>query len=325
MRAVILALALLLAGQASCAPISDPMMAYAMPQRLVKLPDGRRMNLYCTGENGPVVILDAGFGGSTFSWGTLQPKLSGFRACSYDRAGMGFSDPGPLPRDVTHRAADLAALLKASGLPGPYILVGHSLGGLDVRLFAFQHPKDVAGLVLVDPSVEHQEDRIAALLGVPRPPLAGGPKACLAATEAGLKLGTPEYDRCAGKYPDRWPQGLKDAFVAQRSKPDYFRTEVSELESLADADGAQIDAARRALGDIPLIVLTAENTYRAGAPEAVADALSTLWMSMHDDLARESTRGENRLVRGSGHLIQNDNPVAVAAAIREVAALAGKR
>ena len=325
MRAVILALALLLAGQAACAPIADPMMAYAAPQRLVKLPDGRRMNLYCTGSKGPVVILDAGFGGSTFSWGSLQPKLSGFRACSYDRAGMGFSDPGPLPRDVTHRAADLAALLKASGLPGPYILVGHSLGGLDVRMFAFQHPKAVTGLVLVDPSVEHQEDRIAALLGLPRPPLAGAPKACLAATEAGLKPGTPEYDRCAGKYPDRWPQALKDAFVAQRSRPDYFRTEVSELESLADADGAQIDQARRPLGDMPLIVLTAENTYRTGVPDVVAGALSKLWMSMHDELAQASTRGQNRLVQGSGHLIQNDNPVAVAAAIREVAAMAGKR
>ena len=316
--------ACLVAGAAACAA-PDPLEAYARPQRLVKLPDGRTMNLYCTGKAGPLLILDAGLGGSTFSWGSLQPKLAGYRACAYDRAGMGFSDPGPLPRDAEHRVADLRALLKAARLAPPYILVGHSLGGLDARLYAFKYPKEVAGLVLVDPAVEHQDERISAALGGIKPPASNAPRRCLEATEAGLTRGTPAYDTCVGRYPDRWPASLKAALAAMRSRPDFFRAEVSELESLEGADSAQMDRARHSLGDLPMVVLTAENSYRTGIPPQFADMLSALWTTMHDEVAKDSTRGENRLVRGAGHLIQNDDPEAVATAIGDVAAKAGKR
>lgn len=319
------ALTLLTLSTAACAA-ADPLSVYAHPQQLVRLPDGRAMNLYCLGKRGPVVLFDAGLGGTTMAWGKVQRGLAGkFRACAYDRAGVGFSDPGPMPRDTAHMADDLRAMAKAARLPGPYILVGHSLGGLTTRLYASRHPEEVAGLVLVDPSGEHQQARLNAAVGVtgaPRSDPNAGRRACLVAAETGLKPGTPQYDRCVGKPPERWPKALGDAVTALKLRPSYHQAQVSEFDSLATADSDQIIAGRRSLGAMPLIVLTAENTYRTdGIPLFYADALSAEWMRMHDEVAALSTRGVNRLVPATGHLIPSENPQAVIEAVREVAAM----
>jgi pimeloyl-ACP methyl ester carboxylesterase len=313
---------LALVGPTACAA-ADP---YARAQRIVTLPDGRKMNLYCEGKKGPVVVLDAGLGGTTWSWSSLQDQLAErFQACAYDRAGMGFSDPGPMPRDAAHRTDDLRALLKASGLPGPYILVGHSMGAINIQLYAFQTPQEVAGLVLVDPSVAHQAQRLSDAVGQTAPGDGnGGRRACLEAAEAGLKRGTPDWNTCVGQGSDSWSPEFRAAMEKMRTSPDFFRAEVSEFDSLAGADSDQLDAAHRSLGDMPLIVLTAENTYRTGIPPAYANLLSAQWMAMHDELARLSSRGVNRLVAGSGHLMQNEKPDAIVAAVREVAAQAKK-
>lgn len=326
MRRPLLALfaALALSGPAACAP--SPLEPYGHPQRMVTLPDGRRMNLYCLGDKGPVVVMDAGLGGSTFSWGEVQPRLSRtYRVCAYDRAGMGFSDPGPLPRDTQHMADDLRALLKVSGLPGPYILVGHSLGGMTVRLYAALYPKEVAGLVLVDPSGPRQDARMNALLGGRSPPDPNtGRKACLKAAEAGLEPGGSLYDPCVGTPPETWPPSLRAAVTRLKRDPAYHRSIVSEAEAMAGADSDQLDAAAKSLGDMPLIVLTAERTFRDGVPPAYAEMLSAEWMRMHDEIALSSLRGSNRLITGAGHLLQNDNPDAVVKAIDDVAAMARK-
>jgi pimeloyl-ACP methyl ester carboxylesterase len=302
------------------------MEVYARPQRLVRLPDGRHVNLYCLGERGPVVLLEAGLGGTTSSWRKVQTRLAtGFRACAYDRAGNGFSDPGPMPRDTRHMLQDLRAMVRAARLPGPYILVGHSIGGLPIRLYASLYPREVAGLVLVDPSSEHQEARIYGAMGQVPPDGNVGRRACLKAAVAGLKPGTSEYSKCVGAPQPSWPQAVNEAVATLKRSPAYHQTQVSEFESLGGVDSLQIDEAKHSLGDMPLIVLTAENTYRTGIPEAYQDFLSDLWNEMHEETARLSTRGSNRLVRGSGHLIPRDDPVAVVAAVREVAVMAAKR
>ena len=130
------------------------------------MPDHRRLNFRCSGEGSPTVILEPGFGANSGAWGTVQPKFARVtRVCAYDRAGYGFSDPGPLPREGEAVARDLDEGLKAAGVSGPYVLVGHSAGGLYVRLLAARRRHDVVGLVFVDSSVEHQTQRMAALFG----------------------------------------------------------------------------------------------------------------------------------------------------------------
>ena len=116
---------------------------------------GRRMRIVCMGPQNsdkPVIILEAGAFGFAADFGTVQDQLTakGLRNCAYDRAGMGFSDPSPKPRDGIAIAEDLEALLAAAHVPPPYVLVGHSMGGLRLREFAGRNPDKVAGVVLVD-------------------------------------------------------------------------------------------------------------------------------------------------------------------------------
>ena len=115
---------------------------------------GRSLRILCRGPRGerPLVVLEAGLWGFSAAWDAVQKKLAaeGVRSCAYDRAGLGFSDPGPEPRDGLAIVSDLEALLKAANEPGPYILVGHSMAGLHIRFFAVRHPDQVKGLVLVD-------------------------------------------------------------------------------------------------------------------------------------------------------------------------------
>lgn len=126
---------------------------------------GRKLHLYCTGAGSPTVVLDAGLGNDWSSWRLVQPRVAAFtRVCAYDRAGLGESDPAPAgPCTSADAVADLHALLGAVGRRGPYVLVGHSSGGHNVRLFAATYPGEVAGLVLVDAVHEDYFDRLHAV------------------------------------------------------------------------------------------------------------------------------------------------------------------
>ena len=135
---------------------------YARPGRVVAVDNGARLNLYCTGSGTPTVIFDAGWEDWAPSWAIVQPRVAKWtRACSYDRAGAGFSVAGPMPRTSVRIANELHSALHNAGIEGRYILVGHAFGGDVVRTFADLYAEDVAGLVLVeaDPSdVEPKED-----------------------------------------------------------------------------------------------------------------------------------------------------------------------
>lgn len=116
-----------------------------------------RLHLNCVGEGSPTVILETMSGGMSAYWAWIQPEVAQkTRVCAYDRAGRGWSDPGVTPRDLWGTAEDLYTLLQNAGIEGPYVLVGHSIGGLYVRAFADQHPDEMAGMVLVD--AVHPED-----------------------------------------------------------------------------------------------------------------------------------------------------------------------
>ena len=124
--------------------------AYPPPGQLVDV-GGYRLHIYCTGTGSPTVVIDAGLGDWSTAWGFVQTEVAKTtRVCTYDRAGSGWSESGPLPRDASQFVNELHTLLQNANLPGPFVLVGHSLGGLPVRVFTDDHPSEVAGVVLIN-------------------------------------------------------------------------------------------------------------------------------------------------------------------------------
>jgi pimeloyl-ACP methyl ester carboxylesterase len=146
--------------QTGAAPQKEPYVAssYLHAQRLVDV-GGRRLNIICAGTGSPTVIRDAGLAADATSWRLVQPAIARHtRVCSYDRAGMGFSDATTSSRDAAAIVNDLHALLIGARISPPYVLVGWSVAGLYTRLHVDRYPDDVAGLVQVDPSSENDED-----------------------------------------------------------------------------------------------------------------------------------------------------------------------
>lgn len=269
-----------------------------------RLPDGRKLRFHCEGTGSPTVILEGAYGSSWTKWGSVLTDLGRrTRTCGYNRAGLLPSDGGPLPRDADAIARDLAQGLQAARIDGPYVLVGHSIGGLFVRDFYDRHPKAVVGMVLVDPSVEHQAQRFSAAFpgaaGASLDPLIAYARECVVAGEARLAGRAAAIPDHCGKDP--------------RRVVGMWSNMASELTSLDGATALEIDRGRRSYGRLPLIVLTAGRMYSGRA--------ATLWRSMHEEIARRSTRGEHRLVEGSGHNIPKDEPDAVVRAVGDVIAM----
>jgi pimeloyl-ACP methyl ester carboxylesterase len=274
----------------------------------------------------PTVILEAGLAATSLSWATVQPLIAEFaRVASYDRAGLGWSDNAVAPATALNAAQDLNALLSHAELPGPYILVGHSLGGLIVRIFQQQYPEQVAGLVLVDPvaRVEWREptdqrrrmlargvalSRRGALLaraGIVRFALnlllSGSQKvpALLAKTFAGRASGVTS--RLTGeirKIPrEHWP-----VIAANWSEERAFRTMANYLENLP-LSASQLDE-ELSLSNLPVTILSATTA----STEATAE---------HEHDAGLSTRGEHLIVPGTGHWVNLDAPEIIAQAVHK--------
>ncbi|MGI4878039.1 MAG: alpha/beta fold hydrolase [Janthinobacterium lividum] len=313
---------------ASPAILAGPpaVLAEAHPGTLVRLPDGRHLNFRCAGTGTPTVILEGGFAATSLAWGRVGALVARTnRVCAYDRAGSGFSDPGPEPRDGAAIARDLDDGLRAAGIGGPLVVVGHSAGGLYVRLFANRRPREVVGMVLVDPSVEYQDRRLAAVFGPGTGSVTGlrvRAANCLAAAAAGtLPSADPAVARCVPADRTDMPAAVNAARRAEAMRPATWSTQVSELDALWTTTSAEVAAGRASYGAMPLIVLTAGDTYSA-TPPAARVAIDRVWAGLHDEVAARSTRGQRRTVAGSGHLMMRDRPDAVAAAIAEVAAAA---
>lgn len=275
--------------------------------------EGRRLHSLVQGEGGPAVVFDAPVGSSSFGWALVQPEVAKLtQTLAYDRAGYGWSDPGPRPRTSGQMVAELHELLRRSHVPPPYVLVGASLGGCNVRLFALRYPEEVAGIVLVDPAHEDQFIQspsskpelmplrifqLASRLGIMR--MAGMP-----VDIAGMNVLPPDLQRTATAIGYR-TSGV-DAIVAETAAID---------QSFAQVRQTREAAGKTPLGHLPLIVLT----HQGETPLVGEDAAQyATWVALHRDLAAESSQGRQVIVQKSGHFIAVDRRDGVIDAIREV-------
>ena len=283
---------------------------------------GRALNIYCSGEGTPAVVFDAGYGDPGYVWSHIQLEIARTtRACWYDRAGEGWSDPGPFPRTSEAMARDLHTLLQAGGVQAPYVLVGHSLGGMNARIFNSLYPTDVAGAVLVDAAHEDESRRAPAFMrGRTAPQYLWRPIWVVA-----------HAARAIGVIRLMAPRATLPADPAQRTREQIVRSLRQQPKSLAShADASAPESERQAeratgFGDRPLMVLTRGNASLPPNPSAVDREwieYEKIWMrEIQPKLARLSTRGQQIIVEESGHRIHEEAPERVIAAIRQVLAL----
>jgi pimeloyl-ACP methyl ester carboxylesterase len=301
------------------------MLPYVGAGQLVNI-GGRRINLHCTGAGGPTVILMAGLFSWSVVWYKTQPVIAqSTRVCAFDRAGYGFSDPGPRPQILSDVVDDMHAALNAGPIPGPYVLVGHSLGGIEARLYAQRWPKEVVGMVLVDTSpageglIDENQTGFDEVIGGES--YAADMLHCaLLVAKGPLEPSSSDYEDCssASALPSDTPAAFRTIwpkfFTAY-----YFADKVSLMSSLYTHRYDSVD--HRRLGAMPLVVLSAEHSW--GASGTPADiwfhrSYSKVWIALHEGLAHLSSRGVHRIIKDSGHHIQLDKPQAVINAVDEV-------
>ena len=286
-----------------------------------------KLNLNCSGAGSPTVILESGGGMSSIGWFKIQPEIAKFtRVCSYDRAGYGWSDPGPEPRTALQIAKELKLLLDAAGEKGPYVMVGASLGGIYLRVYSGLYPADVAGVVLVDASHEDQLDRLDAVFPPGKEHRVKSQerqeKLDRILTPLMIHLGVERFETAFGSDPQ--PFHLSKEFweefryLAQETKS--RNAFAGEMKALPQTNAEARSAGN--LGDRPLIVLTRgkiDFVPELQLTKEIEDQIWNLWMHvLQVEEAHLSTRGKQIIVPDSGHVIQFERPDTVIAATREV-------
>jgi len=283
---------------------------YPPPGQLVDVGD-YKLHIYCVGEGSPPVILDAVGGGSSAQWALVQSEIAATtRVCAYDRAGFGWSDPGPGPRDAHQQVSELHTLLTNAGIAGPYVLVGYSYGGRVTRVYAAQYPGEVVGLVSVDAGIPYED-----------PSFPQEYHAEYAAEERMINslrwlapLGVVRLLLTVGLGPEAEDYDLP---APQRAESKIFNATTKFWQSMAGQFAAmpETDAQERAvksLGDMPLVVLS------AALP---ADKTRQAWNEFNVKLAGLSSNSDYRLIEGATHMslaLKQQHAQQTSAAILEV-------
>jgi pimeloyl-ACP methyl ester carboxylesterase len=280
------------------------------------------LHLNCTGEGSPTVILIAGAGNMYAHWDAVQTGASEFtRVCSYDRAGTGWSDYPASQPDMNQHIEDLHALLQASGEPGPYILVGHSMGGIQSRMYYATYPEDVRGMVLVDSSIEGQYEDLPSIIRESNRSASTIWGVCQTFAPIGLVRIAGLGQSYANAFPD-YSETAKKAITATFNRTGNCRGAAWEsgLTVLLESGDPS------SLGDLPLIVLTrGQDEMQANPNQRFSERqqeqfreVQRVWSEIQADLATISTNSEQIIAEESGHFIQESQPELVVDAIRQI-------
>jgi len=307
---------------------------YPPPGKLVDV-GGYKFHINCIGNSEAgigTVILDAGLGGCSLDWSLVQPEVAKFsRVCSYDRGGHGWSDESPNPRTSKYIAQELHELLVQAREEGPFILVGHSFGGINVRLFANMYPEQVAGVVLVDSSHEDQNSRLRE---APSQSLSlqnfviGLPKLAYVAAFVGL----PRFilriqNRVA--LPNDFSPEIKKMHLAKLSSTKFIKAVSLEKASFHESlmqlkKVSAIYVNEPELDDKPLRVITAgKNVFYDGVSDDVKkwrEDMGFVWRNLQKNLATKSSNSKQVIAQESGHMIPHDQPQIIVEAIKEMMA-----
>jgi pimeloyl-ACP methyl ester carboxylesterase/ketosteroid isomerase-like protein len=280
------------------------------PGRLIDV-GGYKLHIHCIGEGAPTVVIDGGAGAWSIHYTHIQKALPGARVCTYDRAGLGWSDTGPAPRTSERMVEELHTLLHGAGVAPPLVLAGHSLGGYNVRIYQARYPEEVGALVLLDAAHEQQWDRL--------PPQA---RQLTQASVAGLrKRGEQarngqlraEEITPAGVFVTRSPE-LRDTYVAAMLTGKPYEGQAAETEASFES-ARQVPVGHR-LGNLPLVVLTARRSFDAFKGSGIPlEESNTLWLAFQNELASLS-RNSQHLFSDGHHRLHETDPDAVVSAIK---------
>jgi pimeloyl-ACP methyl ester carboxylesterase len=291
--AVLLGLSLLGALYESAAERADA-RANPPPGQMVDV-GGHRLHINCAGTGSPTVVIEAGLGDWSAAWSSwVQPEAAKTtRVCTYDRAGYGHSEPGPLPRTAAQFAQELHTALQGGQIPGPYVLVGHSAGGLSVRVFAHDYPADVAGVVLIDSMSPGDAGATPSQMTLPS---GIGWVLTLPARIGALRLLTGPLHLKPHVAPE-----VAESYDAFSVTPQFLQAYLDEFMGVpvSQAQAGVVTS----FGALPLIVLSRGLDQD---PE---------WMEGQTDLLQLSSTSEQLIAATSGHNIEYDQPDAAVGAI----------
>jgi pimeloyl-ACP methyl ester carboxylesterase len=260
--------------------------------------NGHRMHINCTGNGSPTIVLEAGLGNDSMTWGGVQPVLSSTtRVCSYDRAGFGWSDPLPTPRDADHVAAELHELLLQAKVTGPIVLMGHSIGGMYQRDYATRYPADIVGIVFEDSSTPLQDENPVLKAAESKAP----PTWLLELlAKPAMSIGIPRLmGQCS--------QSIKgfDAYAAKLQAEDICQTHMSAMFDYMDGmnRSGQETVHTGPYGALPILIFSEDPAQAVAASSSEG---AKVFYGMQEDLKKLSTRSRRIIAKGSTHYIHID-------------------
>ncbi len=269
---------------------------------------GHKMHLYCTGSGSPTIVLEAGWGVSSpvMGWANFQPGLAQItRVCSYDRAGLGWSEPQPGPADADHTAANLHELLTQAGITGPIVLISHSWGGIYVRDYITHYPANIVGLVLLDSATPDQQQRFAAIAG---PQDTSHQALTIRVFRFAYSAGIPRLIGMCSPVKGMRP----DAAIAlgKDSCRMHFDALVNEYNNF-DASSAQT-LHTGPYGDLPLLIISHDSDTGAVPNESPEQRkLEPVSSQMQEEQKQLSTRNLRIIAKGSGHEVHTEREALV--------------